>query len=696
LVANPEGIRDDAAQAAGGSEMTEGGGNEKASGTTPPVFISYASQDAAVSAALVEALERHGIPCWIAPRNVKPGAQYADAIVRAINEAKAVVLVLSGSAVSSSHVAREVERAASKHKPIIAFRIDSAPLVPALEYFLSESQWIDVVKLGMPAALAKLSEAVGQRSGLTVAAASVAHPKSPRNRILFAAGVAVVAVALAALWADKVWISKRVPASQPVASAALRSTGAASSTPATEAAFAPPPHSIAVLPFVNMSGDASQEYFSDGLTEELLNSLSRINELQVAARTSAFSFKGKDTDIGTIARKLNVGAVLEGSVRRSAHTVRITAQLINAVTGFHLWSRTYDRNLGDILALQTEIANAVASALKVTLLGDEAAKIEVGGTHNAAAFDAHLRALQAYWKVRNAKESQGVLAGFTEAIRLDPDYAVSYADRSMALVAFATQWAVTASAVPIALDKALADARKAVALAPDLGEGHLALAVVYAPLLREFMHTLEEYERALALAPGNVRVLRDYGAFAVDMGRTDSGLKSIRRAVELDPLNANSYTYLGAALLALRRYEEAIAAYKEALAVGGDPGPAAIGEAYYLLGDLQSARTSCEDNARETVDVQICLALTYDKLGRHADAEAELAKIKATAGDTGAYGYAAIYSQWGHTAKALEWLETALRLRDPSLESLKTEPLLDPLRKEPRFQAIERELKFPT
>jgi serine/threonine-protein kinase len=695
LVANPEGIRDDAAQAAGGSEMAEGGGDEKASGTTPSVFISYASQDAAVAAALVEALERHGIPCWIAPRDVKPGAQYADAIVRAINEAKAVVLVLSGSAVSSSHVAREVERAASKHKPIIAFRIDSAPLVPALEYFLSESQWIDVVKLGMPAALAKLSEAVGQGSGLTVAATSVAHPKSSRDRILFAAGVAVVAVALAALWADKVWISKRVPASQPVASAAPQSTGAASSTPATEAAFTPPPHSIAVLPFVNMSGDASQEYFSDGLTEELLNSLSRINELQVAARTSAFSFKGKDTDIGTIARKLNVGAVLEGSVRRSAHTVRITAQLINAVTGFHLWSQTYDRNLGDILALQTEIANAVASALKVTLLGDEAAKIEVGGTHNAAAFDAHLRTLQAYWKVRNAKESQGVLAGFTEAIRLDPDYAVSYADRSIALVAFATQWAVTASAVRIALDKALADARKAVALAPNLGEGHLALAVVYSAL-REFTPALEEYERALALAPGNVRVLRDYGAFAVNMGRTDSGLKSIRRAAELDPLNANSYTYLGAALLALRRYEQAIAAYTKALAVGGDPGPAAIGEAYYLLGDLQSARTSCEENARETVDVQSCLALTYDKLGRHADAEAELAKIKATAGDTGAYGYAAIYAQWGRTAKALEWLETALRLRDPSLQSLKTEPLLDPLRKEPRFQAIERELKFPT
>src|SRR6202042_2887689 len=146
-------------------------------------------------------------------------------------------------------------------------------------------------------------------------------------------------------------------------------------TPAP-AVFAPPPHSIAVLPFVNLSGDKSQEYFSDGLTEELLNSLSEIDELQVAARTSAFSFKGTSTDIGTIARKLNVGAVLEGSVRRSEHTIRITAQLINAITGYHLWSKTYDRDLGDVLKLKTEIATAVAGALKVTLLGDVAAKVE--------------------------------------------------------------------------------------------------------------------------------------------------------------------------------------------------------------------------------------------------------------------------------------------------------------------------------
>src|ERR1700729_186579 len=190
---------------------------------------------------------------------------------------------------------------------------------------------------------------------------------------------------LAYFVADKFWISKPFAAST---------------------AFTPPPHSIAVLPFANMSGDKDQEYISDGLTEELLNSLAAINELQVAARTSAFSFKGKDTDIGTIARKLNVGAVLEGSVRRSANTLRITAQLINAVTGFHLWSKTYDRDLGDVLKLQTEIATAVASPLKVTLLGAIAVKVEPGGTQNPGAsmrICARQRRIARYTKPKNCQ-----------------------------------------------------------------------------------------------------------------------------------------------------------------------------------------------------------------------------------------------------------------------------------------------------
>jgi len=378
--------------------------------------------------------------------------------------------------------------------------------------------------------------------------------------------------------------------------------------------------------------------------------------------------------------------------------VRVTAQLINGVTGFHIWSQTYDRKLGDVLKLQTEIATAVASALKVTLLGDEAARIEVGGTRNPAAFDAYLRATKAYFSVKTVKDQEAVIADYTETIRLDPDYALAYAGRSFVLMGFAWNHDAPRTATRASsLDKAQLDARKAIALAPGLAEGHLALAFYFAGSL-DFTRAIEEFEHALALAPGSARVLRDYGDFSVSMGRTDFGLTLLRRSVVLDPLNVIVYDFLGDALLNLRRYEEFSAATKNAKALVPDERSVEgrIGIGYYFLGDFQAARAHCEANGEKDEDAQVCLAVTYDKLGRHSDAEAMLEKIRARVGDSGAMHYSGIYAQWGNTIKALEWLDTAMRLRDPALLWLKLDPFFDPLRKEPRFQAIERALKFPS
>jgi TolB-like protein/DNA-binding winged helix-turn-helix (wHTH) protein/tetratricopeptide (TPR) repeat protein len=558
---------------------------------------------------------------------------------------------------------------------------------------LQEPTVLPEADLGQPRRMPNGHDRAARDEATSSAAMTIAPDRRPRLLALIAA-LAVVAL-LAGVYA--LWRSRWGATVTSVRAQAPSQSGPPASVPSTSAvAFSPPLHSIAVLPFINLSGDPSQQYFSDGLTEELLNSLSQINELQVAARTSSFSFQGEHPDITTVAHKLNVASVLEGSVRRSGHTVRITAQLDNAVTGFHIWSQTYDRDLGDVLKLQTEIASAVASALKVTLLPDVATEMKAGGTRNPAAYDAYLRSASAYWQVVSASDSESVRAGYREAVRLDPNFALAYAGLSMALAAYGDLFA-HGPAVGDFYRQARAPALKAVSLAPELADGHLALALVYARSL-DFTSASKEFERAMTLTPGNARVLRDYSAFAVSMGRTDAGIAAARRAKVLDPLNINSHGFLSADLRFARQYDQALAAYQDSQSlVPNDPSlPVVVGALiYYALGDFEKMRAVCEGVGEAVKAFQDCLALAYHKLGRQADAETALARFKALEGNAGAYGYATIYAQWDNTPKALEWLETALRLRDPQLIGLKTEPLLDPLRQEPRFKAIDRELKFP-
>jgi tetratricopeptide (TPR) repeat protein len=328
-------------------------------------------------------------------------------------------------------------------------------------------------------------------------------------------------------------------------------------------------------------------------------------------------------------------------------------------------------------------------------LGDTSAKIELGGTHNPAAFDAFLRGAKAYSSRHESKEIPSAIAAYTEAIHLDPHYALAFAARSLALSGYAAD-AATGAAIRESFDKSQADARQALELAPDLAQGHLALARVAELGNINFAQASKSYERALTLAPGNAQVLRSSGSFAVFMGHFDAGLVAIRRAVALDPLARSSHTALGRALYLARQYEEAVAAWAKVISLELDFNSAYAdrGLAYYGLGDLKSASASCETKP-DYWESQQCLAVIYDKLKQHADAEVELAKLKAALGDAGAYQYATIYAQRGNGLKALEWLETALRLRDPGLTSLKTDPLMDPLRQEPRFQAVMRELRFP-
>jgi TolB-like protein/Flp pilus assembly protein TadD len=674
------------------------------------VFLSYASQDAEPAQRICEGLRAAGIEVWLDQSELRGGDAWDLKIRQQIRDCALFVPIISVNTASrlEGYFRLEWKLAVDRSHLMAAEKPFLLPVVVdatqesnahAPDRF-REVQWTRLVAGQHTQAFIEhvrrlisgepsqepTRNAAATAHGTAALGAGKAVPAWWRSKPALLATFVVVICALGYAW-NRLAPSKR---GEEVATAPAPTAQNPSGT-----TFNPPTHSIAVLPFVNLSGDKDQEYFSDGLTEELLNSLAEIDGLQVAARTSAFSFKGQDNDIGTIARKLNVGAVLEGSVRRSAHTIRITAQLINAVTGFHLWSKSYDRDLGDVLKLQSEIATAVASALKVTLLGDVAAKVELGGTRNPAAFNAYLWGTKEFVSRHELENVPAALAAYTEAIRLDPHYALAIAGRSIVL-SYGAAEATSPAASREGFGKAEADAQKAIALAPDLAQAHLALATVLELGTLDFTRASEEYERALALAPGNAQVLRISGLFAAYMGRTDAGLAAARRALVLDPLARDSHSVLGRALYAARRYEESVVALSEGISL--DPSVKAFytyrGFAYYGLKDLDGARTSCE-NERDYAGNQWCLSVTYDKLGKHADAEAEISKLKASFGDVMAYQYAAFYAQRGDNPKALEWLETALRLRDAGLESLRTDSLMDPIRQEPRFQAVMRKLKFP-
>jgi TolB-like protein len=659
--------------------------HKPASTPTGAVFLSYASQDAGAAQRICAALRSAGVEVWFDQSELRGGDAWDQSIRKQIKTCALFIAVIS----KTTH-----ERAEGYFRLEWKLAVDRSHLIAADKAFLvpvviddtrdddervpekfREVQWTRLPAGETPPEfvwrIQQLLSVEASSSPTVVRGLAVVASGRRLKPAWLAAAVALAAVATYLL-VGKPWTAK----------------------PAQPAAFAPPPHSIAVLPFVNMSADKEQEYFSDGLTEELLNSLSRINELQVSARTSSFSFKGKDTDLSAIAHKLNVASILEGSVRRAGNTVRITAQLSNAVTGFHLWSQTYDRNLSDVLQLQTEIANAVAGALKIALLGDVTAKIEVGATRNPAAFDAYLRASKAY---RGALDRQGLedaISGYTEAIRIDPEYAIPYADRSIALSDFARNWAREDAAIRDYKDRAQLDARKAITLAPELANGHLALASLLEGAL-DFAGAAEQYERALALAPGSAKVLRYYAFFTSQMGYIERSLAAAHHAVVLDPLNADRYLLLAIVELAARRNTEAIVTLKSAQAIAPtDRGIYAwLAFAYYVSGDYSSALSPCE--RADDANKPLCLSLIYNRLGRHGEALASLGKFHAERGESSALLYAIIYTQWGDKPRALDWLDTAMRHHDPYLEKLKTSANFDPLRDEPRFQAIERELKFP-
>jgi serine/threonine-protein kinase len=681
----PEGAEEGtAARPASGASAIPGG----------KIFISYASQDAGIANSLVQALERADIPCWIAPRDVVAGEFYADAIVHAIDAARALVLVLSQSAAASHHILREVERASSKRHPVIALRIDRAPLPAGLEYFLNSSQWLDTADADPSRAFPKLIDATRGALGGAASAAidfsaktvssGTAVQFSKRDR--FIAVIAVISLIIAFLAIGKIWWSPRRTESAQRSLAAA--TGPAAVPTVTPSAFAPPPHSIAVLPFTNLSGDSQQEYFSDGMTEELINALSHVEALQVTARTSSFSFKGQNIDVGTIARKLNVGAILEGSVRRDGGTVRITAQLINAVNGFHMWSENYDRDLKDVLSLQTDIATTVAQQLRVKLLGNEAAKIEVGGTHVPEAYDAYLlgREISRRGGLKNYRQA---IVSFRKATELDPGYAAAYANLA---IAEANAAGYTDDAA--GLDRARIAADRALVLAPQMAGGYRARFLVRRNSLN-FPGALADAQRGLALSPNEGRSYNAYGLALATFGRLPEAVEALKKSVELDPLNEADWFNLGICLLANRDFLAARRAFERDVALSPEDD-----SGYFQLGVVDLLEGRLEDSSadfRRDGDVsmqQLGVALVEHSRGHERRSQQALESLIAKRAGDSAYQIAEGYAWRGDKNMAFEWLERAVRQRDSGLGEIAYDALLIGLRSDSRYDAMLEKLKL--
>ena len=466
--------------------------------------------------------------------------------------------------------------------------------------------------------------------------------------------------------------------------------------PAT-AAFTPPPHSVAVLAFANMSGDAHQDYFSDGLADELINTLSRIAGLRVAARTSAFSFKGGTATISDIARALNVAAILEGSVRLDGARAHIAVQLIDTRSGFQFWSRSYDRDRlsGDMLQIRTDIAQTVAGSLEMRLGDRDAAKLIEGATHDPRAFDAYLRGMANNQDFDDAR-ARHALGDFDEAIRLDPHYAQAFAGRAAAhnFLAIAS-YGVDARQDRLEAASALADADRAIELAPMLAEAHRVRGEILFGKL-DFIESASEIARASFLAPDSAIIEATRGTIEARFAHPAVALQAARHAISLDPLNPSAYRRLGLVLYWTRQFGPAIEAFGHAASVDEHASRISLSlpaSSYLAQGQAAEAVQICE-GGQEWTD-HVCLAMAYHTLGRQKEAEAEFDKLHQALGDRAAYVSCEIFSQWGQTGEALRWLKTAYALRDSGLADMKVSPFLDPIRGTEAFKAIEKALAFP-
>ena len=471
----------------------------------------------------------------------------------------------------------------------------------------------------------------------------------------------------------------------------LREVEIETAAPATAIPFATDA-SIAVLPFDDMSAEKDQDYFSDGLAEELLNLLAQVPQLRVIARTSSFSFKGKAVDVATIARALNVAHVLEGSVRKAGNRLRVTAQLIRASDSSHLWSQTFDAELTDVFQVQDDIAHAVVAALKVKLLPSQ----NVLNPHRPRvpeAYDHYLRGQDVFRRGRY-DDIQRALEAFERAIELDPGYAAAHAGLANARNAVA-DFAPDAETRATGKRAALAAAEQAIALAPDLADGYLVRGRMRMAHQWDWAGAEADFRQALAVEPHRTEVLIPYALSQSNLLHTEQALKALRRALDADPLSWVAWMLQGAVLARAGRVDESRSAFERSLAIS----PASSYSRYEL---------GCMELVNGRADVALAhfrlageafgqagIAMAQHTLGHAQESQAALDELESKYATGFLFQIAQVHAWRGDREAAFAWLERAGAQHDAGITRLRSDLVMDRIRDDPRYAALVQQVGFP-
>jgi TolB-like protein/Tfp pilus assembly protein PilF len=673
--------------------------------STQAVFLSYASEDADAALRICEALRAAGIEVWLDQSELRGGDAWDVAIRRQIRTCSLFIPLISANsrARAEGYFRLEWKLAVDRSYLMAA---DKAFLVPVvidgtrdgdtrLPEKFSEVQWTRlpdgetspafierVARLLSPnvphaPSIERAGAAAAPRSGSAEISRRALEQDEIRPRESSRWRVALLVLGAALVLGIGYLLLDRYRATPPPAAPVVRTTAA----PMSE-------QSIAILPFVDMSEKKDQEYFSDGISEELIDLVTRGTDLRVPARTSSFYFKGKQVTIAEVAKALAVTHVLEGSIRKSGNTIRVTVQLIRATDGYHLWSSTYDRELKDIFKVQDDIAAAVVEVLKSRLSAPAAGIL--GRPANPEAYTEYLLGKQ-FFNRGNPAGFKNAIAVFRHAIALDPRYAAAYAGLAMA----EAYWADNGGE-PADVERALADADHAIALAPNLTDGYVARGWLRFSRKWDWPGAQADLEKAIRLDAGDSTTERRYGGLLASLGRVPEAISAAKNAIDTDPLSNAAWGNLGVYYNSIGQYAAARKALDRALEINPDSVYARwnLGLTELLEGHAEQAlSTFPESNA--TAFHQAGIAMAQHSLGHAAQSQEALDALVAKLSQGWAYQIAEVYAWRGQRDQAFDWLQRAYTQHDGGLIQIKYDRLLTSLRSDARYAALLRQMNLP-